>query len=56
MTPSPRIPSVDALLRDAALAPLLTDYGRNSTTAALRQVLDALRAQLRSGTLSAAPQ
>ena len=54
MTPSPRIPSVDALLRDAALAPLLTDYGRNSTTAALRQVLDALRAQLRSGTLSAA--
>ena len=54
MTPSPRIPSVDALLRDAALAPLLADYGRSSTTAALRQVLDALRAQLRSGTLSAA--
>lgn len=52
--PSPRIPSVDALLRDAALAPLLADYGRSSTTAALRQVLDALRAQLRSGTLSAA--
>ena len=54
MIPSPRIPSVDALLRDAALAPLLADYGRSSTTAALRQVLDALRAQLRSGTLSAA--
>ena len=54
MTPSPRIPSVDALLRDAALAPLLADYGRSSATAALRQVLDALRAQLRSGTLSAA--
>lgn len=44
MTPSPRIPSVDALLRDAALAPLLADYGRSSATAALRQVLDALRA------------
>ena len=54
MPPSPRIPSVDALLRDAALAPLLADYGRSSATAALRQVLDALRAQLRSGTLSAA--
>ncbi len=54
MTPSPRIPSVDALLRDAALAPLLADYGRGGATAALRQVLDALRAQLRSGTLSAA--
>ena len=54
MIPSPRIPSVDALLRDAALAPLLADYGRSSATAALRQVLDALRAQLRSGTLSAA--
>jgi len=51
MTISPRIPSVDALLRDAALAPLLAQYGRSSATAALRQVLDALRDRLRTGTL-----
>ncbi len=54
MTTPPRIPSADALLRDAALAPLLADYGRSSATAALRQALDALRAQLRAGTLQAA--
>ncbi|MDD3017346.1 MAG: L-seryl-tRNA(Sec) selenium transferase [Comamonas sp.] len=51
--PPPRLPSVDALLRDAALAPLLAQYGRSSTTAAVRHVLDGLRPQLRAGTLQA---
>ena len=51
--PPPRLPSVDALLRDAALAPLLAQYGRSSTTSAVRQTLDALRQHLRAGTLQA---
>ena len=51
--PPPRLPSVDALLRDAALAPLLAQYGRSSTTTAVRHVLDGLRPQLRAGTLQA---
>ncbi len=49
-----RLPSVDALLRTPDLAPLLAHYGRSSTTAALRQVLDTLRPLLRQHQLTAA--
>lgn len=45
------IPSVDRLLNHATMQPLLDRYGRAPTTAALRQMLDALRAEAVAGTL-----
>ena len=46
--PSPlaRLPSVDRLLNADAATPLLTEYGRAETTAALRQTLAGLRQEL----------
>ena len=48
---SPRspLPSVDRLLGSAQLAPLLERHGRQACTQAVRDTLDALRAQLRAG-------
>ena len=43
------LPSVDRLLGSAAVAPLLARHGRQACTQALRETLDALRAQLRTG-------
>lgn len=44
-----RLPAVHVLLDDAACAPLLAEYGREQTVAALRAVLDATRARLLAG-------
>lgn len=46
------LPSVDRLLNQPALQPLLDQYGRASTTQALRRLLDALRAQAVAGALT----
>ncbi len=46
------IPSVDRLLGLPVLQPLLDQFGRASTTAALRRVLDTLRAQAVAGDLT----
>ena len=48
------IPSLDRLLRDAALAGVLAGYGGTRTTAALRRHLDALRESALAGSLTAA--
>ena len=44
-----RLPAVHALLDEAACAPLLAEYGREQTVAALRGLLDATRARLLAG-------
>ena len=41
--PTSRPPSVDALLRSAAMAPLVIEHGASSATAALRHAIDAIR-------------
>ncbi|WP_423200567.1 L-seryl-tRNA(Sec) selenium transferase [Cupriavidus sp. H19C3] len=45
------IPSVDRLLNQPFVQPLLAQYGRAPTTAALRHLLDGLRAQAVAGQL-----
>ena len=47
--PNLRLPPVHALLDDPACAPLLAQYGREQTVAALRTTLDAVRARLLAG-------
>jgi L-seryl-tRNA(Ser) seleniumtransferase len=46
------IPSVDRMLRLPCLQPLLDQYGRTPATAALRRLLDTLRAQAVAGQLA----
>ncbi|WP_291452602.1 L-seryl-tRNA(Sec) selenium transferase [Cupriavidus sp.] len=46
------IPSVDRMLRLPGLQPLLDQYGRTPATAALRRLLDTLRAQAVAGQLT----
>lgn len=46
------IPSVDRVLRLPGLQPLLDQYGRTPATAALRRLLDTLRAQALAGQLA----
>ena len=53
-TAAPRLPSVDKLLQLPVLQGLQTEFGRSSVTDAVRQVLEALRHQLRDGSLEAA--
>lgn len=50
---APRLPSVDTLLQHPVLQGLQTEFGRSSVTDAVRQVLEALRPQLREGSLQA---
>ncbi|HEX8926458.1 MAG TPA: L-seryl-tRNA(Sec) selenium transferase [Terriglobales bacterium] len=44
-----RLPSVDELLRESAIAPLLASHGRASVLEAARNALDELRARIGSG-------
>src|SRR5260370_36115307 len=43
-----RLPSVETLMSSAAVAPLVAQYGRTQTLAAVRRVLDAARQALRA--------
>ena len=47
-----KLPSVDELLRDKAVERLVTSEGRSATTAAVRDVLERLRADVSAGTLA----
>jgi L-seryl-tRNA(Ser) seleniumtransferase len=51
---APRIPSLDRLLRQPALEPLLRRHGRTQVTGALRAQLARLRQQARGGALAPA--
>ncbi|XYJ08172.1 L-seryl-tRNA(Sec) selenium transferase [Telluria sp. B2] len=53
--PSLRLPAVHALLGAPACQDLLAEYGHEQTVAALRVLLDELRASLRSGAASDSP-
>jgi L-seryl-tRNA(Ser) seleniumtransferase len=48
-SPTPKLPSVDAVLRSPAVMPLFDIYGRQATTDVVRDVLAELRGDLRSG-------
>lgn len=52
-TAAPRLPSVDKLLQAPALQGFQAEFGRSSTTDAVRHVLDSLRQHLRDGSLQA---
>ena len=43
------LPSVDALLKDAALENCAADVGRKSVVDSIRQAIDRVRAQIASG-------
>jgi L-seryl-tRNA(Ser) seleniumtransferase len=51
---APRIPSLDRLLRQPSLEPLLRAHGRTKVTGVLRTQLAGLRQSARAGTLTAA--
>lgn len=52
-TAAPRLPSVDKLLQHPVLQGLQIEFGRSSTTDAVRHVLDGLRHHLLDGSLQA---